>query len=111
MRDAHPGGRLAQLPDFIFLSHLAVERNVAASIQNQVKSASLFLYKEVLQIELPWPDDATQARVPKRLPLVLTAAEVERVLGRLPAGAHQFVGGLLYGSGLRPSTPQRLEAF
>jgi site-specific recombinase XerD len=68
-----------------FLSHLAVERNVAASTQNQAKSALLFLYKEVLQVELPWLEGVTQVRVPKRLPLVLTRAEVERVLGRLPS--------------------------
>jgi integron integrase len=92
-----------------FLSHLAVERNVAASTQNQAKSALLFLYKEVLQVELPWLEGVTQARVPKRLPLVLTAAEVERVLSRLPAGTHQLVGGLLYGSGLRLMEALRLR--
>src|SRR5437588_13102900 len=53
-----------------FLSYLAVERNVAASTQNQAKSALLFLYKEVLAIQLPWLDGVTQARVPKRLPVV-----------------------------------------
>src|SRR5256885_6542412 len=57
-----------------FLSHLAVERNVASSTQNQAKSALLFLYKEVLRIDLPWLQGVTQARVPKRLPLVLTRA-------------------------------------
>jgi site-specific recombinase XerD len=92
-----------------FLSHLAVERNVAASTQNQAKSALLFLYKEVLQVELPWLEGVTQARVPKRLPLVLTRAEVERVLGRLPSGTHQLVGGLLYGSGLRLMEALRLR--
>jgi site-specific recombinase XerD len=92
-----------------FLSHLAVERNVAASTQNQAKSALLFLYKEVLQVELPWLEGVTQARVPKRLPLVLTRVEVERVLGRLPFGTHQLVGGLLYGSGLRLMEALRLR--
>src|SRR5664279_996454 len=92
-----------------FLSHLAVERNVAASTQNQAKSALLFLYKEVLQIELPWLDGITQARVPRRLPLVLTRIDVERVLSRLPAGTHQLVGGLLYGSGLRLMEALRLR--
>ena len=47
-----------------FLSHLASERNVAASTQNQAKSAILFLYKEVLGVELPWLDDITQAKTP-----------------------------------------------
>jgi site-specific recombinase XerD len=58
-----------------FLSHLAVERSVSASTQNQAKSALLFLYKEVLQIELPWLDNVTQAKVPKRLPVVMTQNE------------------------------------
>jgi integron integrase len=92
-----------------FLSHLAVEWNVAASTQNQAKSALLFLYEEVLQIELPWLEGVTQTRVPKRLPLVLTRAEVERVLGRSPSGTHQLVGGLLYGSGLRLMEALRLR--
>ena len=61
-----------------FLSHLASERNVAASTQNQAKSALLFLYKEVLGVELPWLDDITQAKTPKRLPVVLTRDEFAR---------------------------------
>ena len=59
-----------------FLSNLAVERAVSASTQNQAKSALLFLYKEVLQIELPWLENVTQAKVPKRLPVVMTQNEV-----------------------------------
>ena len=54
-----------------FLTHLAVARNVSASTQNQAKSALLFLYKEVLEIDLPWLDNVTQAKAPKRLPVVL----------------------------------------
>ena len=92
-----------------FLSHLAVERDVAASTQNQAKSALLFLYKQVLGVELPWLDDVTQARVPKRLPLVLTRAEVERVLARLPDGQYRLIGGLLYGAGLRLMDALRLR--
>ena len=92
-----------------FLSHLAVDRNVAASMQNQAKSALLFLYKEVLQTELPWLEGVTQARVPHRLPLVLTRSEVTRVLGRLPAGTHRLIGGLLYGSGLRLMEAMRMR--
>ena len=92
-----------------FLSHLALERNVAAATQNQAKSALLFLYKEVLQIELPWLDGVTQARAPKRLPLVLTRAEVERVLARLSTRTYQLIGGLLYGSGLRLMEALRLR--
>jgi len=83
-----------------FLSHLAVERNVSSSTQNQAKSALLFLYKEVLGIELPWLDNVTQAKVPKRLPVVLTRQEVQAVLTRLD-GTSWLIASLLYGSGLR----------
>jgi integron integrase len=83
-----------------FLSHLAVERNVSASTQNQAKSALLFLYKEVLQTELPWLDNVTQAKVPKRLPVVMTRAEVQSVLARMD-GSVWLISSLLYGSGLR----------
>ena len=64
-----------------FLSHLAVDRPVSASTKNQAKGALLFLYKEVLEIQLPWLDNITQAKVPKRLPVVLTREEVQPVLG------------------------------
>jgi len=53
-----------------FLTHLAVEGKVSASTQNQAKSAILFLYREVLEIELPWLGNVQQAKVPKRLPVV-----------------------------------------
>jgi len=66
-----------------FLSHLAVNRNVAASTQNQAKSALLFLYKEVLGVELPWLDDVESAKRPQRLPVVLTHAEVDALLSRI----------------------------
>src|SRR5215469_4340426 len=55
-----------------FLTDLAVTRNVAAPTQNQAKSALLFLYKEVLDVELPWLEDIQSARAPQRLPVVLT---------------------------------------
>lgn len=83
-----------------FLSHLAVERNVSSSTQNQAKSALLFLYKEVLGLELPWLDNVTQAKVPKRLPVVMTQQEVQAVLTRLD-GTVWLIASLLYGSGLR----------
>ncbi|MDO9052475.1 MAG: integron integrase [Gallionella sp.] len=83
-----------------FLSHLAVERSVSASTQNQAKSALLFLYKEVLGIQLPWLDNVTQAKVPKRLPTVLTREEVQSVLARLD-GTVWLIASLLYGSGMR----------
>jgi integron integrase len=83
-----------------FLTYLAVEGRVAASTQNQAKSALLFLYREVLGTELPWLDNIEQAKAPKRLPVVLTVAEVQVILGRL-RGDHWLVAGLLYGAGLR----------
>jgi site-specific recombinase XerC len=63
-----------------FLTHLAVAGRVSASTQNQAKSALLFLYKEVLGVELPWLDGIESAKRPARLPVVLTVAEVEAVL-------------------------------
>ncbi|MCX7149670.1 MAG: integron integrase [Rhodocyclales bacterium] len=83
-----------------FLTHLAVVGRVAASTQNQAKSALLFLYREVLELELPWLDDVEAARTPKRLPVVLTSAEVMAVLSRLE-GRHGLIARLLYGTGLR----------
>ena len=91
-----------------FLTHLAVERNVSASTQNQAKSAILYLYKEVLNIDLPWLDNVTQAKAPKRLPVVLTQAEVQAVLSRLD-GTMWLIASLLYGSGLRIMEALRLR--
>ncbi|MFZ3087004.1 MAG: integron integrase [Methylotenera sp.] len=84
----------------VFLTYLAVERNVSASTQNQAKSALLFLYKEVLGVDLPWLDNVEQAKTPKRLPTVLTKSEVQALLGRL-SGTHWLVVSLLYGTGMR----------
>lgn len=83
-----------------FLSYLAREQNVAASTQNQAQSAILFLYKEVLQIELPWLDEVERAKKPQRLPTVLSEPETMALLGRL-AGTHSLIAQLLYGCGLR----------
>jgi site-specific recombinase XerD len=55
-----------------FLTHLAVEGRVSASTQNQALSALLFLYKEVLAIDLPWLDNVVWAKRPQHLPVVLT---------------------------------------
>lgn len=55
-----------------FLTWLAVERNVAAATQNHAKSALLFLYGQVLKLELPWLDEMTAARTQRKLPVVLT---------------------------------------
>ena len=83
-----------------FLNHLAAERKVAASTQNQALSALLFLYKEVLGQQLGWLDGLTRATRPPRLPVVLTRSEVERLLGQLE-GTRWLIASLLYGSGLR----------
>lgn len=91
-----------------FLSHLAVTGNVAASTQNQAKSAILFLYREVLEIELPWLDDIVGAKTPKRLPVVLTREEVQAVLGRM-SDTHWLITSLLYGTGMRVMECLRLR--
>ncbi|RLJ17858.1 integron integrase [bacterium endosymbiont of Escarpia laminata] len=83
-----------------FLSHLAVDRNVAASTQNQALSAILFLYREVLEKEFPWLENVTRAKKPQRLPVVLSNEEVQSVLLHLE-GTHLLMASLMYGSGLR----------
>lgn len=83
-----------------FLSWLAQDRKVAASTQNQALSALLFLYSKVLGTELPWLKGVIRAKRPERLPVVLTANEVEAVLARLD-GIYWLIASLLYGSGLR----------
>lgn len=91
-----------------FLTALAVHARVAASTQNQAKSALLFLYGEVLNVELPWLDRIERAKAPTRLPVVLTREEVGRVLARLQ-GVHRVIGTLLYGTGLRIMEAMRLR--
>jgi integron integrase len=82
-----------------FLTHLATDRNVAASTQNQALSAILFLYREVLHKEIE-PVLLTSARRPERLPTVLSRDEVVRILAQL-VGMHKLMAQILYGSGLR----------
>ena len=83
-----------------FLTHLAVFGKVAASTQNQAKSALLFLYREVLGIELPWLDGVEQAKSSQRLPVVLTVDEVRAVLDRT-SGTPNLMLRLIYGTGMR----------
>ncbi len=92
----------------VFLTHLAVDRGVSASTQNQAKSALLFMYKVVLGTELPWLDHVERAKTPQRLPVVLTQDEVAAVLKRLE-GVHQLIGRLLYGTGMRLMEGMRLR--
>ena len=83
-----------------FLTHLAVDRHVSASTQNQALAALLFLYQKVLGMELPWLQDIVRARRPERLPTVLSRDEVRAVIGRL-GGEYRLVASLLYGCGFR----------
>ncbi|MDE2004728.1 MAG: integron integrase [Betaproteobacteria bacterium] len=91
-----------------FLTSLAVDGNVAASTQNQAQSALLFLYREVLTTELPWLDGVVRAKASRRLPVVLTPAEINRLIGRLQ-GTHRLLGSLLYGTGMRIMEGLRLR--
>jgi integron integrase len=91
-----------------FLTHLAVNAKVGASTQNQALQALLFLYRQVLGIELPWLDNVTRASRPKRLPVVLSAPEVRAVLSHLE-GTSWLIANLLYGSGLRLMEAHRLR--
>jgi integron integrase len=83
-----------------FLNSLATRRRVAAATQNQALAALLFLYRQVLGIELPWLDELVHAKTPTRLPVVLTRDEVRAVLGHL-THEPRWMAMLLYGCGLR----------
>jgi integron integrase len=83
-----------------FLSRLATDGKVAASTQNQALSALLFLYREVLGLQLPWMENVVRAKRPQRLPVVLTQGEVARLLARID-GRDWLMASLLYGAGLR----------
>lgn len=91
-----------------FLSHLAVQGQVAASTQNQALSALLFLYREVLQVQLPWLEGVTRAKRPARVPAVLSRDEVTRLLARMD-GRPWLLASLLYGAGLRLMEALRLR--
>ncbi len=92
-----------------FLSALAVDRNVAASTQNQALSALLFLYREVLEQPLPWLDDVVRAKRPARLPTVLTRDEVAAVRQEIDDPQVGILVGLMYGAGLRLMEAVRLR--
>jgi integron integrase len=83
-----------------FLTRLATESRVAAGTQNQALSALLFLYREVLGIDLPWMEEVVRAKRPRRIPVVLSREEVGRLLGMLE-GRMWLMAALLYGSGMR----------
>ncbi len=83
-----------------FLNDLAVRGQVAAATQNQALAALVYLYRHVLNQELPWLDDIVRAQRPRRVPLVLSREETRAVLAQLP-GVYWLIGTLLYGGGLR----------
>jgi integrase len=83
-----------------YLSHLAIDRHVAASTQNVALAALLFLYRDVLKQELEQIEDVERARLPTRLPVVFTKEEAKAVLKCLSGNAY-LVASLMYGSGLR----------
>ena len=91
-----------------FLSHLAVEGRVSASTQNVALCALLFLYRDVLGMELPYVEGIQRAKRPTRLPVVFTRAEVASLLSHL-SGTYSLIAGLLYGSGLRLMEATRLR--
>jgi len=83
-----------------FLTHLAINRNVSPSTQNLALSSILFLYKEVLKIDLPWIDNFERAKRSQHIPVVFTRDEVKRLFAQLD-GMHWLMLSLMYGSGLR----------
>jgi integron integrase len=92
-----------------FLSALATHGQVAAGTQNQALSALLFLYREVLSIELPWMETVVRAKRPQRVPVVLSRDEVIRLLA-LMDGCFGLMASLLYGSGMRLMECVRLRS-
>ena len=83
-----------------FLTHLADEGEVSISTQNQALSALLFLYRWVLKRDISEPGEFVRAKRTRRLPVVLSRSEVQRVLHELES-VQQLVGTMLYGSGFR----------
>ena len=93
-----------------FLTYLANDRNVAASTQTQALSALLFLYRKVLQVDLPWLDGIVRAKAPQRLPVVLTQSEVAQLWDQMPAAEiRAVVLRLMYGTGMRLMEALRLR--
>ena len=92
-----------------FLSDLAANQNVAASTQNQALSALLFLYREVLEQDLPWIDNTERAKRPAKVPVVLTPEEARAIISKLH-GTSRLMAQLLYGSGLRVMAAVALPA-
>jgi integron integrase len=105
--DRHPT-ELGAVEIQAYLSHLAVNRSVSPSTQNQARSAILFLYRAVLKIDLPWLDETVRAKPKQRLPVVLTQTEALNLLKHM-TGSTWLVCGLLYGAGFRLLEALRLR--
>jgi integron integrase len=91
-----------------FLTHLAVNRKVAASTQNQALSAILFLYQKVLDRKLEWLDDIVRAKRPSHIPVILTREETKLLLDEIP-GINGLIARVLYGTGMRKMECLRLR--
>ena len=91
-----------------FLTHLAVKEKVSASTQNQAFFALLFLYRDVLRIDLPKIENVLRAKRPEHIPVVFTPREAKAIIENL-SGVPFLVAGLLYGAGLRLSEALRLR--
>ncbi|MBB2486192.1 integron integrase [Mitsuaria sp. WAJ17] len=91
-----------------FLTHLALERGAAPSTQYQARAALIFLYGQVLRLDAPWLSELVRDQARQRLPVVLTRAEVQALLGELQ-GPVWLIASLLYGSGLRLREALRLR--
>ncbi len=83
-----------------FLTSLAVINKVSAATQNQALAGVLFLYRDVLDFDLPWLANVVRAKLPQHLPVVLTRQEVQKVIAHL-RGTEWLIASLLYGSGMR----------
>jgi integron integrase len=103
----HPGD-MGEKEIEAFLTHLAVDRKVSASTQNQALSAILFLYQKTLDIKLEWLKNVIRAKQPKRLPVVLSRLEVTQLLNRI-SGTNGLIARLLYGTGMRQMECLRLR--
>ena len=91
-----------------YLTHLAVNRHVSPSTQNQAFNALLFLYRNVLEIEFPENINAYRSKRPARLPTVLSKSETTKIISMI-TGFHQTMVKILYGSGLRAIECLRLR--
>jgi len=103
----HPSGLgVSEIRSFI--NHLAVEKNVSSSTQNQALQAILFLYKEVLKQDIGWIDEIKRAERIKHIPVVFSKGEAKNILMQM-RGVKRLIASLLYGSGLRLNECLRLR--